>query len=51
MPEARPESFRMGLRDGSEPEWHSVTRMYLRPFAGDLGSFTRRPGSVSRPPQ
>jgi sterol desaturase/sphingolipid hydroxylase (fatty acid hydroxylase superfamily) len=51
MPEARAETFRMGLGDGTEPEWHSVRRMYLRPFAGALGGFRRRPGSLSRPPK
>ena len=38
MPEARAETFRMGLGDGTEPGWHSVTRMYLWPLSG----FARR---------
>ena len=42
MPEARPETFRMGLGDGTDPEWHSVRRMYLRPFAGAAARFSRR---------
>ena len=51
MPEARAETFRMGLGDGTDPEWHSVRRMYLRPFAGAFASFRRRPESVSPPPK
>ena len=34
LPEAQAEKFRMGLGDGSEPAWHSVTHMYLAPFGG-----------------
>ncbi len=34
MPEARPETFRMGLGDGTDSDWHSVRRMYLLPFSG-----------------
>ncbi len=34
MPDSRPEKFRLGLGDGSEPQWHSVRRMYLLPFSG-----------------
>lgn len=41
MPEARAETFRMGLGDGSEPGWHSVTRMYLRPFAAAAATFSK----------
>jgi sterol desaturase/sphingolipid hydroxylase (fatty acid hydroxylase superfamily) len=41
MPEARAETFRMGLGDGTEPEWHSVPRMYLRPFAAAAKRFSR----------
>jgi sterol desaturase/sphingolipid hydroxylase (fatty acid hydroxylase superfamily) len=28
----RKESFRMGLGDDTEPQWHNVRRMYLQPF-------------------
>jgi sterol desaturase/sphingolipid hydroxylase (fatty acid hydroxylase superfamily) len=39
MPEREPEKFRMGLGDGTDNEWHSVTRMYALPFAGCLRRF------------
>lgn len=39
MPEREPESFRMGLGDGTDRQWHSVTRMYALPFAGCLRRF------------
>jgi sterol desaturase/sphingolipid hydroxylase (fatty acid hydroxylase superfamily) len=28
----RKESFRMGLGDGTDPQWHNVRRMYVQPF-------------------
>lgn len=34
VPGVQPESFRMGLGDGSDERWNSVWRMYLEPFAG-----------------
>jgi hypothetical protein len=34
MPGAEPETFRMGLGDGTDAGWHTVRAMYLRPFAG-----------------
>jgi sterol desaturase/sphingolipid hydroxylase (fatty acid hydroxylase superfamily) len=33
VPPVQPETFRMGLGDGSEASWHCVVRMYLRPFS------------------
>ncbi len=36
MPEREPETFRMGLGDGTDSTWHSVTRMYVQPFTGCL---------------
>ncbi len=46
MPERQAETFRMGLGDGTESDWHSVTRMYVLPFTGCLrrarGLFGRR---------
>lgn len=44
MPNARAETFRMGLGDGTEPGWHSVTSMYLRP----LGGCARKVGGLLR---
>ena len=32
VPGVEPETFRMGLGDGTEDKWHSVWRMYLVPF-------------------
>lgn len=41
------ESFRMGLGDGTDGQWHSVRRMYLWPFANAgrrvLGDVRQRP--------
>ena len=34
MPEALPETFRMGLGEGTDRDWHSVKHMYLLPFSG-----------------
>ena len=34
LPERLPEKFRMGLGDGTDSHWHSVTRMYALPFTG-----------------
>ena len=34
VPGKEPETFRMGLGDGTEAKWNSVWRMYLAPFAG-----------------
>ena len=42
MPEARAETFRMGLGDGTEPGWHSVRRMYLQPLSAAVARLTRR---------
>ena len=36
VPSGPPEHFRMGLGDGTEGQWNSVTKMYFRPFADSL---------------
>jgi sterol desaturase/sphingolipid hydroxylase (fatty acid hydroxylase superfamily) len=48
MPEAKPETFRMGLGDGTEAGWHSVRRMYLWPFAGCARAIRAAFGRTSR---
>ena len=42
VPGFAPESFRIGLGDGSEARWHGFTYQYLAPFAGCLKIATRR---------
>jgi sterol desaturase/sphingolipid hydroxylase (fatty acid hydroxylase superfamily) len=44
MPAPQPETFRLGLGDGTEPQWHSVKGMYLKPFVG----FAARIGELFR---
>jgi len=46
------ESFRMGLGDGTDGEWHNVRRMYVRPFvnAGKKIFGARGPRKVQPPP-
>jgi sterol desaturase/sphingolipid hydroxylase (fatty acid hydroxylase superfamily) len=34
VPSSAPETFRMGLGDGTEAQWQSVWRMYIEPFKG-----------------
>ena len=38
LPQPMPEQFRMGLGDGTDGTWHSVSRMYAWPFAAALRS-------------
>jgi sterol desaturase/sphingolipid hydroxylase (fatty acid hydroxylase superfamily) len=40
-----PEAFAMGLGDGSEPTFHGVRNMYLRPFANLMAPRDHRPDS------
>lgn len=55
LPEREPEKFRMGLGDGTDPEWHSVMRMYALPFAGCArrfrGLFDKRAPLQARSPR
>ena len=37
IPANAPETFRMGLGDGTDGQWNTLWRMYVWPFAGCLG--------------
>lgn len=48
VPPARQENFRIGLGDGTEAEWQSVSRMYYKPVLGFLArirDLLRRPAA------
>ena len=36
VPAAQPESFRMGLGDGTDGQWNTLWRIYAWPFAGAM---------------
>lgn len=37
IPQNTPETFRMGLGDGTDGQWNTLWRLYVWPFAGCLG--------------
>jgi sterol desaturase/sphingolipid hydroxylase (fatty acid hydroxylase superfamily) len=45
----RQESFRMGLGDGSDGEWHTVRRMYAMPFVNAARRISGRGRSIEVP--
>ncbi len=47
VPPQAPETFRMGLGDGSDGQWRTVWQLYARPFQ----MLWQRPGTESKTPQ
>lgn len=50
VPSGAPETFRLGIGDGTEREWHGVWRMYWRPFALVLRRLRKLPEASSATP-